>query len=78
MALKVSIQTSKTVSKWGVTATPVYILPASTGTKTIVLQLAYITKYSNIYYGSFEAQGGFAETPTIVTMSSLSTLELKK
>ncbi|WP_045131390.1 TipJ family phage tail tip protein [Acinetobacter pittii] len=69
---------SSTIRFIGVTATPVYILPASTGTKTIVLQLAYITKYSNIYYGSFEAQGGFAETPTIVTMSSLSTLELKK
>ncbi|MEB6557567.1 host specificity protein J [Acinetobacter baumannii] len=69
---------SSTIRFIGVTATPVYILPASTGTKTIVLQLAYITKYSNIYYGSFEAQGGFAETPTIITMSSLSTLELKK
>ncbi len=69
---------SSTIRFIGVTATPVYILPASTGAKTIVLQLAYITKYSNIYYGSFEAQGGFAETPTIVTMSSLSTLELKK
>ncbi|MDI7712309.1 phage tail protein [Acinetobacter baumannii] len=69
---------SSTIRFIGVTATPVYILPASTGTKTIVLQLTYITKYSNIYYGSFEAQGGFAETPTIVTMSSLSTLELKK
>ncbi|MCK0877443.1 phage tail protein [Acinetobacter pittii] len=69
---------SSTIRFIGVTATPVYILPASTGTKTIVLQLAYITKYSNIYYGSFVAQGGFAEAPTIVTMSSLSTLELKK
>ncbi|MFV5653079.1 phage tail protein [Acinetobacter baumannii] len=69
---------SSTIRFIGVTATPVYILPASTGTKTIVLQLAYITKYSNIYYGSFEAQGGFAEAPTIITMSSLSTLELKK
>lgn len=69
---------SNTIRFIGVTATPVYILPASTGTKTIVLQLAYITKYSNIYYGSFEAQGGFAEAPTIITMSSLSTLELKK
>ncbi|EHU1663699.1 MULTISPECIES: host specificity protein J [Acinetobacter] len=69
---------SNTIRFIGVTATPVYILPASTGTKTVVLQLAYITKYSNIYYGSFEAQGGFAEAPTIITMSSLSTLELKK
>ncbi|HEE6573286.1 TPA: host specificity protein J [Acinetobacter baumannii] len=69
---------SSTIRFIGVTATPVYILPASTGTKTIVLQLAYITKYSNIYYGSFVAQGGFAEAPTIITMSSLSTLELKK
>ncbi|AVZ05096.1 host specificity protein J [Acinetobacter pittii] len=69
---------SSTIRFIGVTATPVYILPASTGTKTIVLQLAYITKYSNIYYGSFVAQGGFAETPSIITMSSLSTLELKK
>lgn len=69
---------NSTIRFIGVTATPVYILPASTGTKTIVLQLAYITKYSNIYYGSFEAQGGFAETPSIITMSSLSTLELKK
>ncbi|MDA3472176.1 host specificity protein J [Acinetobacter baumannii] len=69
---------SNTIRFIGVTATPVYILPASTGTKTVVLQLAYITKYSNIYYGSFEAQGGFAETPSIITMSSLSTLELKK
>ncbi|KCY22160.1 host specificity protein J [Acinetobacter baumannii] len=69
---------NSTIRFIGVTATPVYILPASTGTKTIVLQLAYITKYSNIYYGSFEAQGGFAEAPTIITMSSLSTLELKK
>ncbi|MDQ9040993.1 phage tail protein [Acinetobacter nosocomialis] len=69
---------NSTIRFIGVTATPVYILPASTGTKTIVLQLAYITKYSNIYYGSFVAQGGFAEAPTIITMSSLSTLELKK
>lgn len=69
---------NSTIRFIGVTATPVYILPASTGTKTIVLQLAYITKYSNIYYGSFEAQGGFADTPSIITMSSLSTLELKK
>ncbi|WP_196085388.1 host specificity protein J [Acinetobacter baumannii] len=69
---------NSTIRFIGVTATPVYILPASTGTKTIVLQLAYITKYSNIYYGSFVAQGGFAETPSIITMSSLSTLELKK
>ncbi|HGH3625087.1 TPA: host specificity protein J [Acinetobacter baumannii] len=69
---------SNTIRFIGVTATPVYILPASTGTKTVVLQLAYITKYSNIYYGSFVAQGGFAETPSIITMSSLSTLELKK
>lgn len=69
---------NSTIRFIGVTATPVYILPASTGTKTIVLQLAYITKYSNINYGSFLAQGGFAETPSIITMSSLSTLELKK
>lgn len=69
---------NSTIRFIGVTATPVYILPASTGTKTIVLQLAYITKYSNINYGSFVAQGGFAETPSIITMSSLSTLELKK
>lgn len=69
---------NSTIRFIGVTATPVYILPASTGTKTIVLQLAYITKYSNIYYGSFVAQGGLAEAPTIITMSSLSTLELKK
>ncbi|MCK0794704.1 phage tail protein [Acinetobacter pittii] len=69
---------SNTIRFIGVTATPVYILPASTGTKTIVLQLAYITKYSNIYYGSFVPQGGFADTPSIITMSSLSTLELKK
>ncbi|KQE76202.1 phage tail protein, partial [Acinetobacter pittii] len=69
---------NSTIRFIGVTATPVYILPASTGTKTIVLQLAYITKYSNIYYGSFEAKGGFADTPSIITMSSLSTLELKK
>ncbi|HAV4463465.1 TPA: phage tail protein [Acinetobacter baumannii] len=69
---------SNTIRFIGVTATPVYILPATTGTKTVVLQLAYITKYSNIYYGSFVAQGGFAEAPTIITMSSLSTLELKK
>ncbi|SSO57860.1 phage-related protein, tail component [Acinetobacter baumannii] len=69
---------NSTIRFIGVTATPVYILPASTGTKTIVLQLAYITKYSNIYYGSFVAQGGFAESPSTITMSSLSTLELKK
>ncbi|WP_335952326.1 host specificity protein J [Acinetobacter pittii] len=69
---------SSTIRFIGVTATPVYILPASTGTKTIVLQLAYITKYSNIYYGSFVPQGGFADTPSIINMSSLSTLELKK
>ncbi|MCK0794806.1 host specificity protein J [Acinetobacter pittii] len=69
---------SNTIRFIGVTATPVYILPASTGTKTIVLQLAYITKYSNIYYGSFVPQGGFADTPSIINMSSLSTLELKK
>ncbi|MGT2582832.1 TipJ family phage tail tip protein [Acinetobacter baumannii] len=69
---------NSTIRFIGVTATPVYILPASTGTKTIVLQLAYITKYSNIDYGSFEAQGGFADTPSTITMSSLSTLELKK
>lgn len=69
---------NSTIRFIGVTATPVYILSASTGTKTIVLQMAYITKYSNIYYGSFEAQGGFADTPSIITMSSLSTLELKK
>ncbi len=68
---------SSTIRFIGVTATPVYILPASTGTKTIVLQLAYITKYSNIYYGSFVPQGGFADTPSIINMSSLSTLELK-
>ncbi|EXI11034.1 hypothetical protein J610_4061 [Acinetobacter sp. 723929] len=43
-----------------------------------MLQLAYITKYSNIYYGSFVPQGGFADTPSIINMSSLSTLELKK
>ncbi|MCK0789827.1 phage tail protein, partial [Acinetobacter pittii] len=57
---------SNTIRFIGVTATPVYILPASTGTKTIVLQLAYITKYSNIYYGSFVPQGGFADTPSII------------
>lgn len=69
---------SSTVRYIGVTATPVYILPPSTGTKTIVLQLAYITKNNNIDYGSFQAQAGFADTPTIITMASLSTLELKK
>ncbi len=69
---------SSTVRYIGVTATPVYILPASTGTKTIVLQLAYITKNNNIDYGSFRPQGGFADTPTIITMASLSSLELKK
>ncbi|MFX9858123.1 phage tail protein [Acinetobacter baumannii] len=69
---------SSTVRYIGVTATPVYILPPSTGTKTIVLQLAYITKNNNIDYGSFQAQAGFADTPTIITMASLSSLELKK